>query len=148
MAMREGGFLFGEVIAKDTFRAVASMKPYDNIGTTMLSTPVHDRLCRLAVTYQDAAAERGIVTLRAPQYSQPPADAKPAVYERLVADSAAVTRATREHEDIRQGSSVRGAIDLTLVAGQLFTLSPERLRGSAGPADDSRPPSWRGTIWR
>ena len=34
----------------------------------------------------------------------------------------AVTRATREHPDIRQGSSVRGAIDLTLVAGQLFAL--------------------------
>jgi MoxR-like ATPase len=59
------------------------------------------------------------------------------VYERLVADAVAVTRATREHEDIRQGSSVRGAIDLTLVAGQLFTLDPERGRGSSGPADDS-----------
>jgi MoxR-like ATPase len=92
---------------------------------------VHDRLCRLAITYQDAAAERGIVTLRAPL-----PDLKPAVYERLVADAAAVTRATREHEDIRQGSSVRGAIDLTLVAGQLFTLDPERLLASAGPADD------------
>ena len=128
----------GEVIAKDTFRVVASMNPYDNIGTTRLSTSVHDRLCRLAVTYQDAAAERGIVALRAPQFDQPLADLKPVVYERLVADAVAVTRATREHEDIRQGSSVRGAIDLTLVAGQLFTLSSERLRGSAGPADDSR----------
>jgi MoxR-like ATPase len=160
-AMREGGFLYieefnrapedtlntlltamaerriavprvGEVIAVDTFRVIASMNPYDNIGTTRLSTSVHDRLCRLAITYQDAAAERGIVALRAPL-----PDLKPAVYERLVADSVAVTRATREHEDIRQGSSVRGAIDLTLVAGQLFTLDPERRRGSAGPADDS-----------
>ena len=50
-------------------------------------------------------------------------DAEP----RLVADAVAVTRATREHPDIRQGSSVRGAIDLTLVAGQLFAL-----RGTAG----------------
>jgi MoxR-like ATPase len=46
----------------------------------------------------------------------------------------AVTRATRAHEDIRQGSSVRGAIDLTLVAGQLFTLAPERLPVSSGPS--------------
>jgi MoxR-like ATPase len=38
----------------------------------------------------------------------------------------AVTRATRAHEDIRQGSSVRGAIDLTLIAGQLFELTAER----------------------
>ena len=45
---------------------IASMNPYDNVGTTRLSTSVHDRLCRLAVSYQDAEAERGIVALRAP----------------------------------------------------------------------------------
>src|SRR5215470_7741269 len=161
-AMREGGFLYieefnrapedtlntlltamaerriavprvGEVTAGDTFRVIASMNPYDNIGTTRLSTSVHDRLCRLAITYQDAAAERGIVALRAPQFGQALfeqalADLKPAVYERLVADAVAVTRATRAHEDIRQGSSIRGAIDLTLVAGQLIGLSSERDR--------------------
>jgi MoxR-like ATPase len=121
----------GEVVARDTFRVIASMNPYDNIGTTRLSTSVHDRLCRLAITYQDAAAERGIVALRAPL-----PDLKPALYERLVADAVAVTRATRAHEDIRQGSSVRGAIDLTLVAGQLFNLAPERVLVSSGPAHD------------
>ena len=46
----------------------------------------------------------------------------PGRYDSLVADAVAVTRATREHPDIRQGSSVRGAIDLTLVAGQLLDL--------------------------
>jgi MoxR-like ATPase len=107
----------GEVAARDTFRVIASMNPYDNIGTTRLSTSVHDRLCRLAITYQDDEAERGIVSLRAPL-----PDLKPAVYDRLVADAVAVTRATRTHEDIRQGSSVRGAIDLTLIAGQLLAL--------------------------
>jgi MoxR-like ATPase len=127
----------GEVVARDTFRVIASMNPYDNIGTTRLSTSVHDRLCRLAITYQDAAAERGIVALRAPQFDLSLADLKPAVYERLVADAVAVTRATREHEDIRQGSSVRGAIDLTLVAGELFLLDSERGRGSAGWAHDT-----------
>jgi MoxR-like ATPase len=165
-AMREGGFLYieefnrapedtlntlltamaerriavprvGEVIARDTFRVIASMNPYDNIGTTRLSTSVHDRLCRLAITYQDAAAERGIVALRAPQFDQSLADLKPALYERLVGDAVAVTRATREHEDIRQGSSVRGAIDLTLIAGQLFNLAPERVVVSPGPAHDT-----------
>src|SRR5580698_1975824 len=124
-AMREGGFLYieefnrapedtlntlltamaerrvavprvGEVVARDTFRVIASMNPYDNIGTTRLSTSVHDRLCRLAITYQDAAAERGITALRAPRDSRALADLKPALYERLVADAVAVTRATRE----------------------------------------------------
>jgi len=107
----------GDVAAKDTFRVIASMNPYDNIGTSRLSTSVHDRLCRLAITYQDERAERGIVELRAPLPAL-----KPAAYERLVADAVALTRATRTHEDVRQGSSVRGAIDLTLIAGQLLDL--------------------------
>ena len=145
-AMREGGFLYieefnrapedtlntlltamaerqvavpraGTVTAKPTFRVIASMNPYDNVGTTRLSTSVHDRLCRLAITYQDAESERGIVALRAPL-----PDLDPGLYTRLVADAVAVTRATREHPDVRQGSSVRGAIDTTLIAGQLLDL--------------------------
>jgi MoxR-like ATPase len=107
----------GTAVAKATFRVIASMNPYDNVGTTRLSTSVHDRICRLAVGYQDAAAEKGIVALRAPL-----PELTGSRYERLVGDAVAVTRATREHPDIRQGSSVRGAIDLTLVAGQLFAL--------------------------
>jgi MoxR-like ATPase len=145
-AMREGGFLYieefnrapedtlntlltamaerqvavpraGTVTARPTFRVIASMNPYDNVGTTRLSTSVHDRLCRLAITYQDAESERGIVALRAPL-----PDLDPELYVRLVADAVAVTRATREHPDVRQGSSVRGAIDTTLIAGQLLDL--------------------------
>jgi len=108
----------GTVAALPTFRVIASMNPYDNVGTTRLSTSVHDRLCRLAVSYQDADAERGIVALRAPLPDQ-----QAELYERLVADAVAVTRATRERDDIRQGSSVRGAIDVTLVAGQLLELA-------------------------
>jgi MoxR-like ATPase len=108
----------GTITAVDSFRVVASMNPYDNVGTTRLSTSVHDRLCRLAVTYQDAAAERGIVALRAPL-----PDLHRPLYTRLTDDAVAVTRATREHEDIRQGSSVRGAIDMALVAGELFDMS-------------------------
>jgi MoxR-like ATPase len=108
----------GTVAANPTFRVIASMNPYDNVGTTRLSTSVHDRLCRLAVSYQDAEAERGIVALRAPLPGRPAE-----LYERLVADAVAVTRATRERDDVRQGSSVRGAIDVTLVTGQLLELA-------------------------
>lgn len=105
----------GEIVAASTFRVVASMNPYDNIGTTRLSTSVHDRLCRLAVDYQDEDAERGIVALRTDAVEGDP-------LPRLIADAVAVTRATRVHPDIRQGSSVRGAIDCVLVARQLADL--------------------------
>jgi MoxR-like ATPase len=158
-AMREGGFLYieefnrapedtlntlltamaerevavprvGRIAARPTFRVIATMNPYDNVGTTRLSTSVHDRLCRLAVTYQDAQAERGIVALRAPLAAVFPAGLVAA----LMSDAVAVTRATREHPDVRQGSSVRGAIDLTLVAGELLGL-----RGVAEPGDPRYP---------
>ena len=157
-AMREGGFLYieefnrapedtlntlltamaerevavpraGTVTAKPSFRVIASMNPYDNVGTTRLSTSVSDRMCRLSVTYQDAEAERGIVALRAPL-----PDLAPGLYDRVVSDAVAVTRATRDNTDIRQGSSVRGAIDLTLVAGQLLEL-----RNMLSAADDRYP---------
>jgi MoxR-like ATPase len=119
----------GAVVARPTFRVIASMNPFDNVGTTRLSTSVHDRMCRLAISYQDAAAERGIVALRAPV-----PELAGTRRDRLIADAVAVTRATREHEDIRQGSSVRGAIDLTLVAGQLLELA-EQTRDTGDPAE-------------
>ena len=157
-AMREGGFLYieefnrapedtlntlltamaereiavprvGRIAARPTFRVIATMNPYDNVGTTRLSTSIHDRLCRLAVTYQDEESERGIVRLRAPL---PPDEVPAELAAALVADAVAVTRATRRHPDVRQGSSVRGAIDLTLVAGELVALRGIRDSGGSG----------------
>jgi MoxR-like ATPase len=110
----------GSVVAAPTFRIIASMNPYDNVGTTRLSASIHDRFCRLAVDYQDDEAERGIVALRAPLE-----ELDPAQRTRLIADSVGLTRATRAHHDIRMGSSVRGAIDLALVVAQLLQLSEE-----------------------
>ncbi|MEJ1230975.1 MAG: MoxR family ATPase [Galbitalea sp.] len=108
----------GTIVAAPTFRVVASMNPYDNVGTTRLSTSVSDRLNRLSIDYQDAAAEEGIVTLRTA--------ASGALQQRMVADAVAVTRATRVHPDVRQGSSVRGAIDCVLVAVRLAELRAVR----------------------
>ena len=116
--------LVGTVEALPTFRVIASMNPYDNVGTTRLSTSVHDRLCRLAIGYQDAEAERGIVGRRTGVESP-----------RLVADAVALTRATRERDDVRQGSSVRGAIDVALVGAQLAAM-----RGVALPDEPSVSP--------
>lgn len=117
----------GVVRAAPTFRVVASMNPFDNVGTARLSTSVHDRLCRLAVGYQDAAAEQAIVGWRTSPDEQRPAEGEEC--SRLCADSVAVTRATRGHREIRQGSSVRGAIDCVLVAAQLAALRRVALDG-------------------
>ena len=116
----------GRIEALPTFRVIASMNPYDNVGTTRLSTSVHDRLNRLAVDYQSPAEEERIVALRT--------GASGALGERMIADAVAVTRATREHPDLRQGSSVRGAIDTVLVAGRL-----SELRGLEAPDAEGYP---------
>lgn len=108
----------GSVRAEESFRVVASMNPFDNVGTTRLSSSVHDRMCRLAVGYQDADAERDIVGRRTRRAELPAG-----LGDRLAGDAVALTRATRVQDDLRQGSSVRGAIDLTLVAGQLLELT-------------------------
>jgi MoxR-like ATPase len=117
----------GTTAAQPTFRIIASMNPYDNVGTALLSVSVRDRLCRLTVDYQDADAERRIVALRAEVEADDP-------LERLSFDAVAVTRATRAHADVRQGSSVRGAIDLVLVGQQLA-----RVREIESCADERYP---------
>src|SRR3954464_5965475 len=114
-AMREGGFLYieefnrapedtlnvllgamaeravtvprvGTITAASTFRVLASMNPFDNVGTARISDSVYDRWCRLAVGYQDAVEEADIVRVRTG-----------ALDDRLVADAVAITRATRGH---------------------------------------------------
>ena len=114
----------GTFVALPTFRVIGSMNPYDNIGTNRLSTSVHDRFNRLAISYQDEAAEVEIVLLRSGLTGK--------LSHRIVEDAVAVTRASREHADIRQGSSVRGAIDCALIANELAAV-----RGTSSPADEN-----------
>jgi Mg-chelatase subunit ChlD len=95
------------------------MNPFDAIGTARVGQAIADRMCRVVLGYQDAAAERAIV---AGVTGAPPGPADLAV--RLV-------RATREHRDLRMGSSVRGAIDLVLLLDGLLEM-----RGLPGLAAD------------
>jgi MoxR-like ATPase len=101
----------GLITALPTFRVLASMNPFDNVGTARISDSVYDRWCRLAVGYQDELEERDIVTVRTDCHD-----------DRLVADAVAITRATRAHPELRRGSSVRGAIDLVAIAVELEKL--------------------------
>ncbi len=101
----------GVVTALPTFRVLASMNPFDNVGTARISDSVYDRWCRLAIGYQGAADEADIVRARTGSTD-----------EVLVADAVALARATRDHPDLRRGSSVRGAIDLAAIAEELERL--------------------------
>jgi MoxR-like ATPase len=121
----------GTIRAAPSFRVVGSMNPYDNVGTTRLSVSIRDRFCRMTIDYQDEPAEQAVVALRAG------VDRDDELHERIVQDAVAVTRMTRTHELVRQGSSVRGAIDLDLLAAQLC-----RVRAIDQPEDPGYAPAF------
>ena len=101
----------GTIVAQPTFRVLASMNPFDNVGTARISDSVYDRWCRLAVGYQDADEETDIVAVRTGSRDHV-----------LIGDAVAITRATRHHPELRRGSSVRGAIDTVAIASELEAL--------------------------
>jgi magnesium chelatase subunit D len=108
----------GTVRATAGFRLIAAMNPFDAIGTARVGQAIADRMCRVVLGYQSEDAEREIV---AAVTGGAPSRVQLAV---------ALVRATREHRDLRTGSSVRGAIDLVLLLDGLL-----RLRGLTGLDD-------------
>ena len=105
----------GHVVAHRGFRLVAAMNPFDAVGTARISGAVYDRGCRLAMGYQDRPDELAIVRRRA-------GNVPAAADESFLARSVEMVRATRAHPDLRTGSSVRGAIDFTLLSAGLAEL--------------------------
>lgn len=101
----------GRIEAHANFRLVAAMNPFDAVGTARIAGAIYDRVNRVAVDYQSEADEQAIVVREAP-------DAPRQLVDRAVR----CVRTTREHPDIRIGSSVRGAIDLVMLADQLGSL--------------------------
>ena len=102
----------GKVEAAPGFRVVAAMNPFDAIGTARISSAVYDRVCRVAMGYQSEADEFEIVAREAGVTGAGP----------LGRRAVRVARASRDHPDVRVGSSVRGAIDISLLAAQLASL--------------------------
>ena len=100
----------GRVAAEPGFSLVAAMNPFDAVGTARVSGALYDRTCRISMDYQPAEAEQQIVDLQ--------------VYvdqgwrTRVVA----LVRSTRDHPDVRFGSSVRGAIDICRLAVELAKI--------------------------
>lgn len=115
---------YGEIVAAPTFRLVAAMNPFDAVGTARVTPALYDRTCRLAMGYQDEAEERAIVGRHSP-FPTPPG---------LLGAAVRSVRRSRQHPDLRIGSSVRGALDLVAVTNQLLVL-----RGGVAGTDDA----WR-----
>ena len=107
----------GTVKSAEGFRLVAAMNPFDAVGTARISSAVYDRVCRVAMTYQDAEDEIEIVMR---ELAKQAGGSK--VSRDWVALVVEMVRRTRNHADLRFGSSVRGAIDTAVVATSLSTM--------------------------
>ncbi|MCZ7628655.1 MAG: MoxR family ATPase [Microthrixaceae bacterium] len=110
----------GRIGSDPGFRLVAAMNPFDAIGTARIASAVYDRCCRLSMDYQSATEEQAIVARElaeaVPRATTGDADGP------LVSASVAMVRDSRRHPDLRAGSSVRGAIDHTLLCHELAML--------------------------
>jgi MoxR-like ATPase len=105
----------GRLVAAPGFRLVAAMNPFDTVGTARISSAIYDRTCRVRMGYQGAEEEAEIVAREVG-----------GVDRAWAAGVVELVRLTRDHPDIRIGSSVRGAIDMVLVARSLARLRRRR----------------------
>jgi MoxR-like ATPase len=112
---------FGKIACAPGFRLVAAMNPFDAVGTARISSAVYDRMCRLSMTYQSATDEVAIVE-RGLQANRGERPAVAEVDAQWLANIVELVRRTREHDELRVGSSVRGALDAALVAATLADL--------------------------
>lgn len=107
----------GTVKSTDGFRLVAAMNPFDAVGTARISSAVYDRVCRVAMTYQNASDEAEIVLREITKQNS-----KTNVSRNWLGQVVEMVRRTRNHSDLRFGSSVRGAIDTAVVATSLSAM--------------------------
>jgi MoxR-like ATPase len=92
----------GTIKAKPGFLIIATQNPEEFVGTSRLSEALEDRFVWIRLDYQTETEEQKIVE-KETGCKNPD----------TIAIAVKIARKTRENPDIRHGSSVRGAIDIT-----------------------------------
>ncbi|MHA2298448.1 MAG: AAA family ATPase [Candidatus Hodarchaeales archaeon] len=127
---------YGMIKANNNFRVVLAQNPFDEVGVGKISRALYDRLLRIKLDYQSEDEEEQIVALEMNH-----GDLNPDVIKLSVQ----LTRATRLHPEIKQGASVRGAIDMVTLISSLVNLE-----GSRTTYETLRDAAWAslsGKIW-
>ncbi|MFQ5595071.1 MAG: AAA family ATPase [Anaerolineae bacterium] len=110
-AVEEGELViprYGVMKAAPEFRVVCAQNPYDDVGTLRISRAIYDRFCRISLSYQGMTDELEIVRRKTGSED-----------DRLIKIAVRAARETRRHQEIKQGASVRGAMDMLAIAKQL-----------------------------
>ncbi len=124
---------YGAVKATGDFRVICAQNPYDDVGTMRVSRAIYDRFCRVKLNYQNLDEELDIVT------SQSDSDDR-----ELIDVAVRVARDTRTHSDVKQGASIRGALDMVAIAEELFKVSSA---DRAQVMDDAMLSAMSGKVW-
>lgn len=103
----------GIIKAKPSFRIICAMNPYDDVGTRKVSRALLDRFIRIKMDYQSREEEIEIVKVRT--------GSRNLLLIELAVD---IARESRRHRAVKMGSSVRGAIDMVLIAENI-----EKIKG-------------------
>jgi MoxR-like ATPase len=103
---------YGVVKAAPEFRVICAQNPYDDVGTMRVSRAIYDRFCRIKLNYQSLDEELDIVA------SKSDCDDK-----ELVDVAVRIARETRSHGEVKQGASIRGALDMVAIAEELSKVS-------------------------
>jgi len=98
---------YGRVDAAEGFMIIATQNPEEYIGTSQLSEALKDRFICINLKYQSEDEEKQIVRLRSR-----------CTDEQIIDIAVQLTRLTRTDQELRRGSSIRGAID---IADMFFT---------------------------
>lgn len=109
----------GLITSNNGFRLVSAQNPYDDVGTSKVSMGIFDRLCKLKMNYQSKEEEEQIVKQRTGCKD-----------EKLVEHAVEITRRTRNHLEIKQGASVRGAMHFVDIFQQLATMEGDNIHDS------------------
>ena len=124
---------YGPVKATGEFRVICAQNPYDDVGTMRVSRAIYDRFCRVKLNYQNLDEELDIVA------SQSNSDDR-----ELIDVAVRIARDTRTHSDVKQGASIRGALDMVAIAEELFKVSSS---DRSQVMDDAMLASMSGKVW-
>ena len=107
---------YGLLAAQENFRVILAQNPFDDVGVGKISRALFDRLVRITMEYQTEEEEVDIVSQETGEE----------INLEFIRTAVQLVRATRLHPEIKQGSSLRGAIDLVLIAYNLSQINQSR----------------------
>lgn len=130
---------YGIIKAHPNFRAILAQNPFDDVGVGRISRALFDRLIRVRMEYQSYDEELKIV------FSEIDGIEVNHLPNNLVSIAVELSRTTRSHPQIKQGASIRGAIDIVKLFNSLKDISTNR--SSYEILRDSCYASLSGKIW-